>query len=73
MNPRYFNPNFRCYCSNSQRGGADVKQQIIIFFKQNPYPTDNQVHDFAKKMGINKHKFEEMIYAILTEMLVKQQ
>lgn len=71
MNPRYFNPNFS-YCSVNQRGGADTKREIIRFFKENPYPTDHQVHDFAKKLGINKHKFEEMIYAILTEMLTNQ-
>ena len=46
-----------------------MRQQIVQFFRANPYPSDKKVHGFAKKLGVNKHKFEEMIYAMLTDLL----
>jgi len=75
MDPRYFNPNFsknNCnLCSNNMKGGAvsDTETKIIAFFKQNPYPSDAKIHKLAKTLGINKHKFEEIIYAMLTDRL----
>lgn len=48
---------------------TEIRDKIIQFFKANPNPSDRQVHRFAKKLGINKHKFEEHIYALLTEYI----
>jgi len=46
---------------------GDIKAKIKEFFKKNPNPSDDAVHDFAEDMGIDPHKFEEHIYAILTQ------
>jgi hypothetical protein len=46
---------------------GDIKAKIKKFFKENPNPSDDAVHDFAEDMGIDPHKFEEHIYAILTQ------
>ena len=46
----------------------DVKSihlKIIDFFKNNPKPSDKQVHAFANELGIDEHKFEEHIYMIM--------
>lgn len=80
MHPRYFNPNFTGFeecpvCSKKNMfGGADnhIKQEIITFFTNNPNPSDSQIHNLAKKLGVNKHRFEEIIYAMLTDLLKNQ-
>lgn len=46
-----------------------IRQQLISFFQQNPYPTDRQVHALAEQLGINKHLLEQQIYALLTDLL----
>jgi len=35
------------------------------YFKNNPRPSDKDVHDFAESEGIDEHKFEEIIYEIM--------
>ena len=42
-----------------------IQQKIANFFKKNTKPTDDQVHKFAESENIDKHKFEEIIYAML--------
>lgn len=39
---------------------------IIDFFASKEKPTDDEVHSLAKELGIDKHQFEEKIYAILS-------
>ena len=46
-----------------------TQEKIINFFKKNPKPTDDEVHSFAESEGINKHKFEEIIYELLGSFL----
>lgn len=48
-----------------------LHSKIKQFFIDNPNPTDKKVHEFAEKMGIDSHKFEEHIYKILSDMLKK--
>ena len=72
MNPRYFNPTFGMNKKPQTKTNDNLRREIIMFFRKNPYPSDQQVHNFAKKLGINKHKFEEIIYSMLTELLQKQ-
>jgi len=56
---------------NLEEGKVDnkIKTKIISFFKKNPNPTDGDIHSFAGKLGINAHKFEEYIYAILSDLV----
>ena len=42
-----------------------IQEKIVNFFVKNPKPTDDEIHSFAKSEGINKHKFEEIIYELL--------
>jgi hypothetical protein len=42
-----------------------IQKKIIEFFKNNPKPSDDQIHEFAESENINKHKFEEIIYELL--------
>lgn len=46
-----------------------IKMKIIDFFVANPYPDDDKIHAFAEEMGIDKHKFEAIIYSILSSFL----
>ncbi len=44
---------------------SSMQKRIIEFFKDNPKPNDDEIHEFASNLGINKHRFEEMIYELL--------
>lgn len=52
-----------------QDSSNNLKDKIIKFFKENPNPSDDQVHKFAEKEGINPHDLESAIYQILTDKL----
>lgn len=47
----------------------EVEKKIISFFKDNPNPTDEMIHDFSEKENIDTHKFEEIVYGILGSIL----
>lgn len=49
----------------SEAADPELRTTLMAFFKENPEPSDDDVHDFAEKEGINPHDFEEHIYAIL--------
>ena len=45
------------YCHKQmETNNTRMRQDIISFFKENPYPSDNLVHKYAIKKGISKHK-----------------
>jgi len=46
----------------------NIRAKILDFFKDNPRPMDDEVHAFAGELGIDKHEFEEQIYAILGDI-----
>lgn len=48
---------------------SDVENDIITFFVENPDPDDKQVHGFADEQGVDEHKFEGMIYKILSSLI----
>jgi len=52
---------------STTKSEKSTKQQIIEWFKKNPNPKDDQIHALAEKMGIDKHKFESIIYSIVTD------
>ena len=52
-----------------QKESDSVENKIIEFFKNNPYPDDSKVHALSDKLGIDTHKFEAMIYKILSSFL----
>jgi len=43
-----------------------VMGAIIDFFSSHEKPTDKEVHSLSEELGIDEHKFEEIIYAILS-------
>ena len=47
----------------------NLEIQILEWFAKNPYPEDKKVHAFAKELGIEDHKFEGHIYAILSSIV----
>jgi hypothetical protein len=47
----------------------DIKNRIINFFKQNPKPNDQMVHNLSKQLNINPHELETIIYEILSGFL----
>jgi len=47
----------------------ELSDKITKFFKDNPNPSDDMVHGLAQELGIDKHKFEEEIYSLLTELV----
>lgn len=52
-------------------GLHDLYNTIIKWFMKNPKPKDDEVHAFADKMGIDPHKFEQSVYAILGDILTE--
>jgi hypothetical protein len=54
---------------NEQAGKNELQNTIIKWFTKNPKPKDDEVHAFADKMGIDKHQFEQHVYAILGDIL----
>lgn len=47
----------------------DLLKKICMFFKENPYPTDDIVHNFAEEIGMEHDDLERKIYAILSSFL----
>jgi len=43
-----------------------VMGAIIDFFASKEKPTDKEVHALGEELGIDKHKFEEKIYELLS-------
>ena len=53
--------------------GKKVPREVLLsFFKKNPRPTDDQVHDLAEAHGTDPHTMETQIYGILGEELRKK-
>lgn len=49
----------------------NLRGSIVQFFKQNPNPSDDQVHELAESLGVDPHEFETIIYSLLSEYLRK--
>lgn len=47
----------------------DVKDKIIQWFMDNPYPPDEKIHSLAGELNIDPHKFEAIIYSLLSDFL----
>jgi hypothetical protein len=45
------------------------KGKLLRFFRENPNPSDDEVHAFAKRQGINEHRLEEKVYKAFAELL----
>lgn len=48
---------------------SELRNKIIKWFLENPYPNDNKVHEFAKSIGMDEHEFERHVYATLSSVL----
>jgi len=55
------------YLSKVSEDPTDEK--IRAFLKENPEPSDDQIHELAGNLGEDKHKFEERIYKMLGRCL----
>ena len=55
--------NFKKYIT--EENNDDTKLKILDFLKNNPAPSDDEVHAFSDKLGIDTHDFEALIYSIL--------
>ena len=48
-----------------------VPYKVIEFFRDNPEPTDAQVHAFAGEIGMHYEQFEEMLWELIGEAVSK--
>ena len=48
-----------------QEEKRNLKIKIMEFFKNNPKPSDDEIHAFAENEGLDEHSFEEVIYDIM--------
>lgn len=48
-----------------------VKQAVVELFTNSKKVKDSDVHALAEEMGVDKHKFEEVIYELLTSFFNK--
>lgn len=46
---------------------AELRAQLIEFFRTNKNPTDKDFHAFAETLGVDEHKAEEVAYSMLSE------
>lgn len=53
----------------SATASSKVKDRIVEWFKENPNPSDDQVHELAESLGIDAHDFEATIYSLLTDFV----
>lgn len=50
--------------------GKKIPREVLIrFFKENPNPDDDQIHDLAESHGTDPHTVETQIYGILTDLM----
>lgn len=48
-------------------GKDDNHEELIIqFLKDNPFPTDEELHTWAEEQGLNVHEVETQIYKLAT-------
>ncbi len=52
-----------------QDNNMEVRMKIMDFLKKNPNPKDEEMHEFAKELGMEPDELETQIYAVLTTML----
>jgi hypothetical protein len=50
----------------------DLRQRVVEWFRQNPNPSDEQVHELAESLRIDPHEFETIIYSLLTDFVQKR-
>jgi len=48
---------------------GDLKVLAKQFITENPYPKDEQLHDFCDKQGISPHDLETAVYAVLSDYI----
>ena len=47
----------------------DLEEKVADFVKNHPNLDDEQMHDFAVEIGVNKHEVEEVAYNLLNKKL----
>lgn len=63
--------NSKILNEQEDKGTSDIHAEIIKWFMKNPSPSDDDVHKFSEKMGIDTHEFEGHIYMILGDILTE--
>ena len=47
---------------------SQVTSMVLYkFFKKNPHPTDDTVHEFAEHRGLSPHVLEQAVYGLLSD------
>ena len=50
-----------------KNGKACKDEDVIEFLKENPNPSDDDVHDWAEEKGFDIHKLESIFYKLATK------
>ena len=48
---------------------APSEEEVVAFIKQNPHPSDDDLHDWAELHGYEPDQVEEVVYGVLTKKL----
>jgi hypothetical protein len=54
---------------NPRTRDLELRKKIMNFFKTHKYPVDEEVHKFAKTIGVDKHVVEQEAYSIICDFL----
>lgn len=54
---------------SEKKSKSDVIPEIMEFFRDNPNPSDDEIHNLADTLGVDSHEFESYIYSILGSFL----
>jgi hypothetical protein len=46
-----------------------IKAEIISFFKKNPRPKDNQMHELAQRLNMDPAELETYVYGVLSDII----
>lgn len=46
-----------------------LRKKIVDWFRENPNPSDDTVHELAESLNVNPHDFETIIYSLLTDFV----
>ncbi len=57
--------------ADEEKEVTNLQDEIFNFFTNNEDPSDDEVHDFAESLGVDKHDLEGEIYKILSSFLSK--
>lgn len=69
MDHLYEDPDYYTKLMQMEKQDMELSQKLIDFFRDNPNPTDEQIHAFATEQGMTPDDVEEQIYSMISDFV----